>query len=62
MAPEAQTPAQCPDGGQLPGMGAYNLLRTKHFHVVSSGNQHPYFLKSRYGKVSSDLRLTDVFE
>ena len=51
MAPEAQTPAQCPDGGQLPGMGAYNLLRTKHFHGVSSGSQHPYFLKSRYGKV-----------
>ena len=22
-----------------------------HFHVVSAGNQHPYLLKSRYGKV-----------
>ena len=33
-------------------MWAYNLLRTKHFHGVSSGNQHPYLLKSRYGKVS----------
>jgi hypothetical protein len=27
-------------------------LRTKYFHGVSSGNQHPYLLKSRYGRVS----------
>src|SRR5437764_9815474 len=33
-------------------MWACNFLRTKHFHGVSSGNQHPYWLKSRYGKVS----------
>src|SRR5215211_5307974 len=33
-------------------MWAYKLLRTKYFHGVSSGNQHPYLLKSRYGKVS----------
>ena len=33
-------------------MWAYKLLRTKHFHGVSSGNQPPYLLKSRYGKVS----------
>jgi hypothetical protein len=32
-------------------MWAYKLLRTKHFHGVSSGNQPPYLLKSRYGKV-----------
>src|SRR5215217_8013431 len=32
-------------------MLAYNLLRTKHFHGVSSGNPHPYWLKPRYGKV-----------
>ena len=31
---------------------ACKLLRTKYFHGVSSGNQHPYLLKSRYGKVS----------
>jgi len=31
---------------------ACNLLSTKHFHGVSSGNQHPYLLTSRYGKVS----------
>jgi hypothetical protein len=30
---------------------AYNLLRTKHFQEVSAGNQHPYVLTSRYGKV-----------
>ena len=35
---------------------AHNLLRTKHFHEVSSGNQHPYLLKSRYGKVSNLLK------
>ena len=29
--------------------------RTKHFHEVSSGNQPPYLLKSRYGKVSKLL-------
>ena len=37
-------------------MWAYKLLRTKHFHGVSSGNQHPYLLKSRYGKVRDILR------
>ena len=37
--------------GRPPAIWAYNLLRTKHFHGVSSGNQHPYLLKSRYGKV-----------
>src|SRR3954466_8659922 len=31
-------------------MWSYNLLITKHFHGVSSGNQPPYLLKSRYGK------------
>src|SRR5215211_1262736 len=29
------------------------LLEKKYFHGVSSRNQHPYVLKSRYGKVSS---------
>ena len=51
MAHEAQKPSQGPNRGQLSAMRAYNLLRTKHFHGVSSGNQHPYLLKSRYGKV-----------
>src|SRR5215217_4072632 len=37
--------------GQFPEMWACKRLRTKHFHEVSSGNQHPYLLKSRYGKV-----------
>jgi hypothetical protein len=36
-------------------MWAYKLLRTKYFHGVSSGNQPPYLLKSRYGKVSELL-------
>src|SRR5713226_8532092 len=40
-----------------PRDGAYNFLRTQHFHGVSSGNRHTYLLKSRYGKVSS-FRLT----
>src|SRR5215218_8863467 len=30
---------------------ACNWLRTKHFHGVSSGNQHPCLLTSQYGKV-----------
>ena len=30
---------------------ACNCLRTKHFHGVSAGHPHPYWLKSRYGKV-----------
>ena len=34
-------------------MWAYNLLRTQYFHGVSSGNQPPYLLTSRYGKVRS---------
>mgnify|MGYP006996099461 CR=1 FL=1 len=38
--------------GRSPEMWAYKPLRTKCFHGVSSGNQHPYLLKSRYGKVS----------
>jgi len=37
--------------GRSPEMWAYKPLRTKCFHGVSSGNQHPYLLKSRYGKV-----------
>src|SRR4029453_7931791 len=40
--------------GQSPEMWACKCLRTKHFHGVSSGNQHPYLLKSRYGKVSAE--------
>src|SRR4030095_10147585 len=38
-------------------MWAYKLLRTKYFHGVSSGNQHPYLLKLRYGKVSKYVRI-----
>src|SRR4030095_15262115 len=38
--------------GQPSGIWAYNRLRTKHFHGISSGNQHLYLLKSRYGKAS----------
>src|SRR5215216_4007472 len=50
--PEVQTPSQCPDTGLSLENRAYKPLRTKHFHGISSGNQHPYLLKSRYGKVS----------
>jgi hypothetical protein len=32
-------------------MWAYNFLRTKHFHEVSSASPQAYSLKSRYGKV-----------
>src|SRR5512138_2061812 len=52
MMSGVQTPSQCPDTGQPPERWACNLLRTKHFHGVSSRNQPPYLLKSRYGKVS----------
>src|SRR4029434_4435233 len=38
--------------GRSPEMWACKLLRTKYFHGVSSGYQHPYLLKSRYRKVS----------
>jgi hypothetical protein len=41
-------------------MWAYNLLRTKYFHGISSGNQHPCLLKSRYGKVRLDGSLTSL--
>src|SRR4051794_4280082 len=37
--------------GRSPEIWAYKCLRTKYFHGVSSGNQHLYLLKSRYGKV-----------
>jgi hypothetical protein len=52
MMSGVQSPSQGPDMGRSPEMWAYNLLRTKYFHGVSSGNQHPYLLKSRYGKAS----------
>ena len=48
---EVETPLQCPDMGQPSEVLAYKPLRIKYFHVVSPGNQHPYVLKSRYGKV-----------
>ena len=51
-----QTPSQCPDTGLSPEKLAYNPLRIKHFHMVSTGNQPLYLLKSRYGKVSSYQR------
>src|SRR5437764_14417805 len=38
--------------GQSPETWACKYLRTKHFHGVSSRNQHPRLLKPRYGKVS----------
>jgi hypothetical protein len=44
-------PSQCPERGRSPEMWAYKILKTKHFHEVSSGNQHSYLLKSQYGKV-----------
>ena len=43
-------------------MWAYKLLKTKYFHGVSSGNQPPYVLKSRYGKVSFVRRTFDFYE
>src|SRR4030095_15080061 len=63
MAPEAQTPAQCPDRVQPHGDMAYNLLRTKHFHGVPPASPHAYSLQSRYGKVSlMSLALTTTHE
>jgi hypothetical protein len=32
----------------------HNHLSVKHFHGISSGNPHPYSLKSRYGKVRKE--------
>src|SRR4029434_7175383 len=57
MGSRVQTPAQCPDIERPPAVWAYNLLRTKYFHGVSSENQHPYLLKSRHGKVRTLLYL-----
>src|SRR5215211_2776197 len=37
--------------GRSPESWVHKRLRIKYFHGVSSGNQHPYLLKSRYGKV-----------
>src|SRR6516165_5928916 len=54
MVSGGQMPSQCPDRGRSPEIWAYKLLRTKHFHGVSSGNQPLYVLQSRYGKVRSN--------
>ena len=51
MVTGLQTPSQCPNTGLSPEKCAYKSLRIKHFHGVSAGDQHPYLLKSRYGKV-----------
>jgi len=41
----------------------YNFLRTKHFHGISSANQHSYLLKSRYGKVRTFIgRIVKGFD
>src|SRR5207248_6832230 len=45
MALEAQKPSQCPNMERPSAMWACNLLRTKYFHGVSSGNQHAYWLQ-----------------
>src|SRR4029077_8996421 len=47
-------PSQCPDTRRSPEKCAYKPLRIKCFHGVSAGNQHPYLLKSRYGKVRNN--------
>ena len=52
MVSGVQTPSQCPNTGLSPEKCASKPLRIKHFHGVSAGNEHPYLLKSRYGKVS----------
>src|SRR5262245_16083684 len=46
MVSGGQMPSQGPDRGRSPEMWAYKLLRTKYFHGVASGNQHPYLRKS----------------
>src|SRR5215216_1298835 len=53
MVSGGQMPSQGPGRGGSPAMWAYKPLRTKYFHGASSGNQPPYLLKSRYGKVRS---------
>jgi hypothetical protein len=57
MVSGVQTPSQYPDTGLSPEKCAYKPLRIKYFHGVSTGNQHPYLLKSRYGKVRLFLPL-----
>jgi hypothetical protein len=39
-------------GYDLTAIGAYNFLRTKHFHGVSAASPHAYSLTSQYGKVT----------
>ena len=51
MVSRVQTLSQCPNTGLSPEKCAYKPLRIKRFHGVSAGNQHPYLLKSHYGKV-----------
>ena len=57
MVSGVQTPSQCSDRGRSPEKRTYKPLRIKYFHWVSAGNQHPYVLKSRYGKVRLILIL-----
>src|SRR6516164_9016791 len=53
MVSGVQAPSQGPDTGLSPEKCAYKPLRIKYFHDVSAGNQHPYLLKTRHGKVRS---------
>jgi DNA-binding MarR family transcriptional regulator len=57
MVPGVQTPSQCPDTGLSPERCAYKPLRIKCLHGVCAGNQHPYWLKSQYGKVRSIVSI-----
>ena len=51
IVPEGQKPAQESCIACLLNTRDHNLLRAKHFHVVSFENGHEHMLKSRYGKV-----------
>jgi hypothetical protein len=51
LGAEVQAPPQCPERGRSPELSSCKRLRTKHFHGVLAGNQHPHLLKSQYGKV-----------
>src|SRR5262245_57668767 len=52
MESREEPPYQGPDMGRSADILPYLLFRAMYYHELPSGNQHPYVLKSQYGKVS----------
>ena len=52
MVSGGQTPSQCPDTGLSPEV-RFQTLENKALSRGIRGNEHPYLLKSLYGKVTN---------